>query len=150
MRYFIAMLAVFGLDLGTKKWVQQNLPLGGRKEIVKNHLYLRHIKNRGMAYNTFDGKRKTVLFSTGGILLFYGGLFCKAAFGGGNRRLAMPLAAILGGGLGNFWERLRKGAATDFLYIKAKGAPVFNLADIAVLGGALWLAERLWKTGGNR
>ena len=146
----MAMLAVLGLDLGTKKWAQKELPLGCRKEIVKNHLYLRHIKNRGMAYNTLDGKRKTVLLSTGGILLFYSILFFKAASGGGNRRLAMPLAVLLGGGLGNFWERLRKGWATDFLYVKAKGAPIFNFADIAVLGGALWLAERLWKTGGNR
>lgn len=150
MRYFITLLAVLGLDLGTKRWAEKAIPLGDRREIVKNHLYLRHIKNRGMAYNTFDGKRKTILLSTGALLAFYGGLFLRAAFGGGNRRLAAPLAVILGGGLGNFWERLRKGGATDFLYIKAKGAPVFNLADIAVMGGALWLAARMWKTGGNR
>lgn len=150
MRYIMTMLAVLGLDLGTKKWAAKAIPLGGRKEIAKNRLYLRHIKNGGMAYNTFEGKRKPILLSTGALLLFYGGLFLRAAFGGGNRRLAAPLAVILGGGLGNFWERLRKGWATDFLYIKAKGAPVFNLADAAVIGGALWLAGRLWKTGGNR
>ncbi len=150
MRYFMTMLTVLGLDLGTKKWVEKSLPLGGRKVIVKNHLYLRHIKNRGMAYNTFSGKRKAILLSTAGLLSFYAALFTKAAFGSGNRKLAMPLGVILGGGLGNFWERLRKGAATDFLYIKAKNAPVFNIADVALMGGALWLAERLWKTGGNR
>lgn len=150
MRYFITLLAVLGLDLGTKKWVEKNLPLGSRKEIAKNHLYLRHIKNGGMAYNTFEGKRKPILLSTGALLAFYGVLFLRAAFGGGNRQLAAPLAVILGGGLGNFWERLCKGKATDFLYIKAKGAPVFNLADIAVMGGGFWLAERLRKAGGNR
>ena len=63
MRYFMTMLTVLGLDLGTKKWVEKSLPLGGRKVIVKNHLYLRHIKNRGMAYNTFSGKRKAILLS---------------------------------------------------------------------------------------
>ena len=85
MRYILTLLAVFGLDLGTKEWAGRTLPLGGRKEIVKNHLYLRHIKNGGMAYNTFDGKRKTILLSTGALLAFYGGLFARAAFGGGNR-----------------------------------------------------------------
>ncbi len=71
MRYFMTMLTVLGLDLGTKKWVEKSLPLGGRKVIVKNHLYLRHIKNRGMAYNTFSGKRKAILLSTAGLLSFY-------------------------------------------------------------------------------
>ena len=139
MRYFMTMLTVLGLDLGTKKWVEKSLPLGGRKVIVKNHLYLRHIKNRGMAYNTFSGKRKAILLSTAGLLSFYAALFAQAAFGSGNRKLAMPLGVILGGGLGNFWERLRKGAATDFLYIKAKNAPVFNIADVfIVIGGILF------------
>lgn len=150
MRYFMTLLAVLGMDLGTKRWAEKTVPLGGRKEIVKNHLYLRHIKNGGMAYNTFDGKRKVILLSTGALLTFYGGLFIRAAIGGGNRRLAMPLAVIMGGGIGNFWERLRKGEATDFLYIKAKHAPVFNLADVAVLGGAVWLVFRMKISGGNR
>ena len=95
MRYFMTMLTVLGLDLGTKKWVEKSLPLGGRKVIVKNHLYLRHIKNRGMAYNTFSGKRKAILLSTAGLLSFYAALFAKAAFGSGNRKLAMPLGVCL-------------------------------------------------------
>lgn len=147
MRYFATLLAVFGLDIATKKWVEKKLPVGGGKEIAKNRLYLRHIKNGGMAYNTFEGKRKAILLTTGAVLAAYGGMFWRAAFGGGDRRLAMPLGVILGGGLGNFWERLRKGQATDFLYIRAKGAPVFNVADIAVTGGALWLLLRM---GGKR
>ena len=35
---------------------------------------------------------------------------------------------------------------TDFLYIKWKKAPIFNLADIAIVSGGIWgLLASLWK-----
>ena len=38
----------------------------------------------------------------------------------------------------------------NMFYFELIDFPVFNIADVALMGGALWLAERLWKTGGNR
>ena len=56
-----------------------------------------------------------------------------------------PAAAglVLGGGLSNFWERLRRGRVYD--YLRFPGAPgplgryVYNLADLAVFLGAAGL-----------
>lgn len=141
MRAILTFFAVLGLDLGTKRWAAQTLPLNRKKEIVKNHLYLWHIKNGGIAYNRFDGKRKGILLFTGVLLGFYSRQFLLSLTGKRDRRLALPLALTLGGGYGNFWERLKKGAVTDFLYVPIKGvnAPIFNPADIAVVLGAVWL-----------
>ena len=54
----------------------------------------------------------------------------------------MPLALTLGGGYGNFVERMRKGMVTDFLFIPVEGrnAPIFNLADLAIGIGTVWMA----------
>ena len=141
MRAILTFFAVLGLDLGTKRWAARTLPLNRKKEIVKNHLYLWHIKNGGIAYNRFDGKRKGILLFTGLLLGFYSRLFFLSLTGKRDSRLALPLALTLGGGYGNFWERLKKGAVTDFLYVPIKGvnAPIFNPADIAVVLGAVWL-----------
>jgi signal peptidase II len=55
----------------------------------------------------------------------------------------VALALILGGGAGNLIDRLRfAGHVTDFLYLHAGPlhTGVFNVADMAITGGVLWLA----------
>lgn len=55
------------------------------------------------------------------------------------RWLACALALILGGALGNLWDRLVLGYVIDFvdLYYKTYHWPAFNLADSAITVGAL-------------
>ncbi|MBR2061780.1 MAG: signal peptidase II [Anaerotignum sp.] len=141
MKGILTLFAVLGLDTVTKKWANENLPLNRKKEIVRNRLYFWHIKNSGIAYNRFSGKRKSILLFTGGLLAYYSGVFINVLRGKKNRKYTLPLALTLGGGYGNFLERARKGKVTDFLFVPAEGrnAPIFNLADISILLGTLWL-----------
>lgn len=138
MTELFTLLAVLGLDRLTKRWANQRLLLNRKKEIVKNRLYFWHIKNNGIAYNKFSGRQKEILFYTGGMLALYSLQFWRILRGKGERRLAVPLALILGGGWGNFLERLKKGCVTDFLYIpvERKNAPIFNIADVSIWLGA--------------
>ena len=142
MKGILTLFTVLGLDLATKKWADGTLPLNRKQEIVKNHLYFRHIKNSGIAYNRFSGKRSGILLFTGGLLVYYSGVFIRCLQGKKNRKYAMPLALTLGGGYGNFVERMRKGMVTDFLFIPVEGrnAPIFNLADLAIGIGTVWMA----------
>ena len=54
-----------------------------------------------------------------------------------NRLTAAALGLIVGGAMGNLLDRLRQGAATDFLdfYIGGYHWPAFNLADVAIVCG---------------
>ena len=126
MKAILAILAVLGIDLSSKEWAEKNLPLNKKREIVKDHLYFWHIKNRGIAYNRFSGRRKGILLATGALLAFYGGLLVRILRGKGERRLALPLALTLGGGAANFWERLRKGRVTDFHPREGEKCPDFQ------------------------
>lgn len=141
MKGILTLFTVFGLDCWTKKWAEKTLPLRRKKEIVKNRLYFWHIKNSGIAYNRFSGKRNHILLFTGGLLAYYSGLFIQCLRGTRAEKYTIPLALVLGGGCGNFLERARKGAVTDFLFIPAEGrnTPIFNLADIAILLGSIGL-----------
>ena len=55
---------------------------------------------------------------------------------------AIGAGAIIGGALGNVWDRLRWGAVADFINMSCCGIRnpfAFNLADAAIFGGAALL-----------
>jgi len=55
----------------------------------------------------------------------------------------VAIAFIIGGGVGNLIDRFRLGGrVTDFIYLAAGPVHtgVFNIADMAITGGVLWLA----------
>ena len=139
MRAVFTFFAVFGLDWGTKYWANKKLPLNRKKEISGNCLYFWHIKNGGMAYHKFEGRKNGILVFTGILLSIYSVLFLRALTEKDNDRPMIPLAMILGGGIGNFLERLQRGTVTDFLYVHKEGRnmPIFNIADLAILLGAI-------------
>lgn len=55
--------------------------------------------------------------------------------------VAMPIALVLGGALGNLIDRVRFGYVTDFIdfHIRTWHFATFNVADSAVSVGATWL-----------
>jgi signal peptidase II len=65
---------------------------------------------------------------------------------------SIAVAFILGGGIGNLIDRLaREGRVTDFLYL-ALGplhTGVFNVADVAITGGVIWLMLT-WASSSSR
>jgi signal peptidase II len=63
----------------------------------------------------------------------------------------VALAFILGGAVGNLWDRVASGRVVDFLlfYIQEHQWPVFNLADSAIVVGAILLViEIFWGKSG--
>ena len=59
----------------------------------------------------------------------------------GDEPLALPLALVLGGALGNVIDRVVLGYVVDFLYFHYRGFawPAFNVADMAISVGAAML-----------
>jgi signal peptidase II len=60
------------------------------------------------------------------------------------RWLAVALALVLGGAIGNLWDRLYLGYVIDFIdvYYKSYHWPAFNIADSAIFaGGAMLLID---------
>ncbi len=66
----------------------------------------------------------------------------------GKSMLAGALALILGGAVGNLWDRLHYGYVVDFIevYYNQWSWPVFNIADSAItLGAALLILDTFRK-----
>jgi len=62
--------------------------------------------------------------------------------------VSVGLALVLGGALGNVWDRLFRGTVTDFLqfFFGSYEFPSFNAADSAITVGAVLLLIDLWRT----
>ena len=62
--------------------------------------------------------------------------------------LALGLSLILGGAVGNLYDRLSLGHVTDFLYFHFNDYywPAFNLADTAItVGAAIIIYDSIFK-----
>lgn len=62
--------------------------------------------------------------------------------------LAIALALVLGGALGNLYDRIAIGHVIDFIFVhwKEHGFPAFNVADSAITVGAIMLALDMFKS----
>lgn len=146
-------LLVFFLDQGTKYGVVQKLALGQTFPIVKGFFHFTHVRNAGVAFGFLTGYRWLFLVMTLLILLFI--FYLQATL---KRDEALPfliLGLIAGGAAGNFVDRWRYGLVIDFLDFRGLWPYVFNLADVAIVGGVfLWAGQILWgdkdgDTGGK-
>jgi signal peptidase II len=57
----------------------------------------------------------------------------------------VALGLQLGGAFGNLMDRLRLGHVTDFIHFHFW--PVFNVADMSIVGGVILLAFTMWREG---
>jgi len=136
--------AVFLCDWLSKRWVLGAFADVHTREILGDFLRFSYVRNTGVAFGLLPG---------GGIRLSWVSLVALAAvlwlaFRPTSRRWthAVSLGLILGGALGNLFDRLRYGSVVDFIDVGVGGLRwwVFNLADAAItVGVLLWAAEIL-------
>ena len=113
--------------------------------INKNFLIFRldFVKNYGAAFNIFSGSRIflsciSIIFS---ILLIY--LILTK-----NKLKLSDLysySLILGGTIGNGMDRILKGFVVDFINLNFIDFPVFNIADISINIGFIFLLYSIFK-----
>lgn len=148
MRHFLIVLTVFILDRLTKWLVIRHIVLEDNVPVIPGLFRLTHLENPGAAFSLFadspSALRTGLLIAVSvtalavvAILLW----FRRNSF----NLTTVALALIMGGALGNLWDRLSDGKVTDFLdfYIGAHHWPPFNLADSAIVVGALLLMLRM-------
>jgi signal peptidase II len=139
--YVVIALVVVVLDRWTKQLVAQRIPLYRNIQIIPGFFRLTHTENTGAAFSLFadsTGPWKTgllIAFSVAALIvvsiLLWKNHHAHVVTGVG-------LSLIMGGALGNLWDRVARGRVIDFLlfYVKRYQWPVFNLADSAIVVGA--------------
>jgi len=123
------------IDQICKYKVEENIKQGEYKEIVKDKFYLTNMKNKGMAMGSFSDNRGLVVFGSVLSLLVVAFMWHDAVKHNRGELHNIAVALVAGGGISNVYDRIVKGEVTDYLYIKREKAPIFNIADVAVLIG---------------
>jgi signal peptidase II len=136
--YATAVL-VYAIDRVTKLWAEA--ALAGRLpiEVVPGVLSFNYTTNSGGAFGL--GRSAPWVFAGATVLVSV--VIVLVSFRVDRRPLAVALGLILGGALGNLTDRALNGpglsgSVTDFIDLQVW--PVFNLADGAIVTGAILLA----------
>ncbi|HEY6769357.1 MAG TPA: signal peptidase II [Candidatus Sulfotelmatobacter sp.] len=147
--HFILALIVVLLDRWSKRLVAARIGLYAHIQIIPGFFRLTHTENTGAAFSLFADSPshwKTAMLIAFSLIAM---VIVSFLLWKQTRALSMTgtaLSLILGGALGNLWDRLARGRVVDFLlfYIKQYQWPVFNLADSAiVVGASLLILEML-------
>jgi signal peptidase II len=158
LRVFLITFCVsLPLDLITKQIVDYNLTFADRVPVIEGFFYLTHVRNTGAAFGLFQSAPATLR------LAFFVGIASIAvaiiiqfmrSLAPGDRLSALALGLILGGAVGNLYDRIRLGEVIDFLHFDLWGGyswPDFNVADSAiVVGVCLLILELLASEGEER
>ena len=116
------------------------------KELLNNDLILfsiDYVKNYGAAFNLFNGNRifLSIVSAIVSVILIYFILIKKNIT---NLDL-LSYSFILGGTVGNGIDRLTKGYVIDFINLNFINFPVFNIADISINIGLIFIIYGLIK-----
>ena len=148
--HFLLALLVVLLDRWTKRLVAARIAMYTHIQIIPGFFRLTHTENTGAAFSLFADSPshwKTAMLIG---FSFVAMVIVSVLLWRQSRALTITgiaLSLILGGAVGNLWDRIASGRVVDFLlfYIQQYQWPVFNLADSAiVIGAALLVIEILW------
>lgn len=141
------------VDQANKWWMIHVYDIAERGRVaVSPFLDLVFVINTGISYSMFDqdsqaGQNMLAAFAVIASLA----LWIWLNRPGSTRLLAVSLALIIGGAIGNAIDRVILGGVADFFSLHAWGFYwyVFNIADVAIVAGVALLLYDSWATSRN-
>jgi len=147
---FILAAIVFVLDRISKAFIKVHVASFDTITVIPGWFNIVHTENPGIAFGLLAdasglwrnvvliGFSAAVLVAISAILLYHGAkhdLLVRTALG-----------FVLGGALGNLYDRIVNGTVTDFVEVHAGPHyfPAFNVADSAITIGACLLLLDMW------
>jgi signal peptidase II len=151
MRKYHILIAggVVVLDRLTKWLVSQRITLHDSVDVIPGVFRLTHVQNQGAAFGLFSESPSEfkvamlILFSVAALAVVSALLWKN---GNAMNTTAIALSLVAGGAMGNLWDRVASGRVIDFLdfYLGSHHWPAFNVADSAIVVGALLLLSEIF------
>ena len=128
-----------GCDQVSKNMIKRSVLPYQTIRVFNDHLTVTRVENSGAFLSTGDSMSKNAkhIFLTlipmvaMALGLIY--LFLKPV----SNNMLVGLCFVIGGGVGNLFDRVLYGSVTDFLYVKfgVFQTGIFNLADVSIMAG---------------
>jgi len=137
--------ALVAADQLAKAWAQSSLRFEPGRILVPGVLGLQYAENTGISFSMLGDFQAAMLVVTilTGALMLVGIIFLLRGKFVGMQLWSASL--VLAGGLGNFIDRALQGYVIDYFEFLFMRFAVFNLADVFITCGVVWLAATvLW------
>jgi signal peptidase II len=138
-KLYLISLSVFLLDIVSKNFIQDKIIYGEQLEIT-SFLSLVHFQNTGAAFSFLSdqgGWQRYFLIAISLLAVLYIPWLINQYKK--NILIVIGLLLILGGAIGNLYDRISYGYVIDFIYLHFDEFywPAFNVADSAISLGVL-------------
>ncbi len=128
-----------GCDQFSKKIVKRSVLPYETIHVLNDHLTVTRVENSGAFLSAGDSMSKAskqiflTLIPIVTMILGLVYLFLKPVSG----NMLVGLCFVIGGGVGNLFDRILYGSVTDFLYLKFGifQTGIFNMADVSIMAG---------------
>lgn len=143
---FVGAGVIVALDRVTKVLIEHQVALWDTIPVIPGVLNIVYTRNRGAAFGMLNEApellRKVLLIGVSLVIL---GFIVRMLLTQSQSRLALTL--VLGGAVGNLYDRIVCGSVTDFIqvFIGSYEWPSFNVADSAICIGASLLALEIFR-----
>ena len=148
---FLLSAFVVLADRLSKLWIVHHIPSGSGRVIIPGVFRLTHVLNSGAAFSIFADSVSPnavriglISFSIVAVFIISGMLFRTGRYLNAS---SIALALILGGAIGNLWDRARLYYVVDFLEVTIIHYhwPDFNVADSCIVIGACLLLLEIFR-----
>ena len=146
-KYFRALIILLivsvniGCDQVSKSIVRHKVEYNQTIELIHKNFILTKVENSGAFLSLGDELAEPVrsillvLFPILALLLALGMALFNSRL---DKVVVLGLCCVVGGGIGNIFDRVLYGSVTDFLHINLNliQTGVFNMADVSIMAGA--------------
>jgi signal peptidase II len=146
----VLVLAVVALDRATKLAVASSMHVGESVALVPGFLSLTYVRNRGAAFGLFAGASdawRAGFLAAVALLAVFALVWLFASLPRTARWQRAAAAAVIGGALGNLYDRIVYGEVVDFVdvYVRQWHWPAFNVADSCITVGVIVLVAASFR-----
>ena len=142
--WLVLSVVVIVLDQRSKAWVLSSLPEYRAIPVIDGFWNWFRTYNTGAAFSFLSDASgwQQYLFVGLAVLISVVLAFWLWKTPRGDWRSALPFALVIGGAIGNVIDRVQHGHVIDFVqwYWRDHYWPAFNIADAAIVGGAIGIA----------
>src|SRR5436853_278913 len=148
--YLSLAIVTLVVDRWSKTLIQHRFDLNESVSVIDGLFNITSVRNTGVAFgifSSFSSPAKSLLLSVFTACAAVVVITYSVRSPARNRLLQVALALILGGALGNLYDRIAYGYVVDFLefYVRAYHWPSFNVADSAISVGVALLALEILR-----
>jgi signal peptidase II len=140
----VIILAILALNVGcdqvSKSIVRTRLDVYDRYSFIYNHFTLLKVENTGAFLSMGDklaNPYRFILLTLVPVLTLLGALLYILLKSNFTRPMLIGIILVIGGGMGNLYDRIAHGSVTDFMHINFVifETGIFNVADVSIMAG---------------